>query len=125
MTAPEELVVFRRVTLRAILRRQRSGNHKAAVLQRRLAFLRRMTLQAIDALRGVDARFVLMDDRRRLRAVAFRAFPGRADEFRRGIGHFVFRALGVEQKRRDDERAADDDSDKYGTKFHECETSYL
>ena len=82
MAAPEVLLVFGRWHCLQLAAVTCLGDGEPAVVQRFLALGGAVALQAVDPGRVVPAHLILVDDRRRLLAVALGALSGRPDQRR-------------------------------------------
>ena len=118
MPAAQELLVDRLVTAAAVAGGQLRRDDEAVMLLLLLAGGRLMAVEAVDALLGVQAHLVLVDDRILLPLVALGAFAGRAHERRGRLIGFDARPRAVDQERADDQSERNDDGDEDRTERH-------
>jgi hypothetical protein len=118
MPATRVLVVFARVALGAVLRRQSLRDREALVFDALLPFHRVMTVETVDAFDRVPAPFELVDDGGSLVPVALGALPRCLDQGRRRLADLGPRPPGVHEKRSDDQSRRDDDGGENGLEGH-------
>src|SRR5262249_51215093 len=106
--AAQELLVDRRMAAAAVPRRELRHDREPVVLHALLRGRRLMAIQTIDALAGVPAQLVFVDDRVLLAGVALGALAGGADERRRRLGGLDARPRAIDQEGAHDEREGDD-----------------
>ena len=82
------------------------------------SFRRLVAVEAVDALLGVDAQLVLVDDGVLLLGVALGALARRPDEGRGRLLRLGRRAVQVDEKAGQDQAEADDEGDEDRTKGH-------
>jgi hypothetical protein len=118
MAAAQILAILVGVALATVGGGQRLGDGKASVRQRLLALDGLVAIQAGHAHLHVATALELVDDGRRLAAMALRALARGADEGRRRLLHLDLGAKSADYQGGDDQRAADGDGNENRAEGH-------
>lgn len=118
MAAAQELLVDALVATPAIPGGQLGRDHEAVMVLLFLPGRGLVTLQAVDALAGVHAHFIFVDDRILGASVALGAFPCGSDQVCAGLLGFNLGPSSIDQECGQDECECNDYRDEYRTKGH-------
>jgi hypothetical protein len=118
MAAPQEFLVDRLVTAPAVAGGQLRRDDESVMVVLRLTGSGLVAIEAVDALLGVPAQFVLVDDRILLLAVTLGALAGRPHEGGGRLIDFHARSGTVDEKGADDQGKRDHDRDEDRPECH-------
>jgi hypothetical protein len=118
MAAPQKLLIDRLVTAPAVAGCQLRRDDEPVMVLLRLTRSGLVAIEAVDALLGVAAQFVFVNDRILLLTMTLGAFAGSAHEVGGRLFDLDARSRAVDEKGADDQSERDDHRDEHRPKRH-------
>jgi len=118
VAAVQELLVDRFVAAPTIAGCEFGGDHESVMIFLLLTLRGLVTLKAVNALTGMCAHLVLVNDRILCALMTLGTFAGGADEFRTGLCRFDLRAGSVQKEGGNDQRKRDYNGNEDGAEGH-------